>query len=135
MAVDRIGRALEGRGLPDHLVEIGGEVRARGTRARGGAWRVAVEGPGEGGAAAVVLLDGALATSGSYRNHYLLDGAPVSHTIDPRTGRPIEHGLVSVSVSTSDAPGPMPGRPPSTSSVRTRAGGSQSTRASRSCYS
>lgn len=100
-AVDRVAEALEKLGYRDHLVEVGGEVRARGARLQGGAWRVAIERPVAGARDLfdVVLLDDlALATSGDYRNFYESGGQRYSHTIDPRTARPIEHALASVSV-------------------------------------
>jgi thiamine biosynthesis lipoprotein len=92
---------LDDRGFQNFLVEVGGEVRARGNRADGTAWRVAVERP-ESEARAVFeivgLHDEAMATSGDYRNFYESGGRRISHTIDPRTGRPVEHALASVSV-------------------------------------
>ena len=100
-AVDAVAELLAERGFGDYLVEIGGELRAGGTNERGEPWRVAIERPASGLATAqriVPLTDAALATSGDYRNFYDLDGARVSHTIDPRTGRPVTHGLRAVSV-------------------------------------
>lgn len=99
-AVDAVAARLAERGFGDHLVEIGGELRASGGNERGGPWRVAVERPFPGAEAQriVSLTDAAIATSGDYRNHYDLDGARVSHTVDPRTGRPVTHGPLSVSV-------------------------------------
>ena len=100
-AVDQVAELLEHEGLGDHLVEVGGEVRAAGRNARGEAWRVGIARPSAGPPSvySTVGLSGqALATSGDYRNTYLLDGQRVSHTIDPRTGRPVTHALASVSV-------------------------------------
>ena len=100
-AVDAISTLLEARGFSDYLVEIGGELRAAGANERGAPWRVAIERPVPGGPSAqriVPLTDAAVATSGDYRNFYDLDGARVSHTIDPRTGRPVAHALRSVTV-------------------------------------
>jgi len=102
-AADRIADALLALGHADVLVEVGGEVAARGRRADGGRWRVALEWPDspEARARALVLeLDqAAVATSGDYRKtRPSARGRPVSHVIDPRTGRPVEHGLASVSV-------------------------------------
>ena len=85
----------------DYLVEIGGEVRARGQSPAGRAWRVAVEVPlaGERKPYTLVELDGrAVSTSGDYRDFRIVDGHRVSHTIDPRTGAPVTHGLASVCV-------------------------------------
>jgi FAD:protein FMN transferase len=100
-AVDQVARGLIGLELTDFMVEIGGEVRTRGHRATGEPWRIGIERPDNerGGLwSAVALIDTAMATSGEYRNYYERDGVRISHTIDPRTGRPITHGLASVSV-------------------------------------
>ena len=100
-AVDLIAGRFDALGLRDFLVEIGGEVRARGRNARGRVWRVAVEAPlsGERRPYALVELDDlAISTSGDYRDFRELDGVRVSHTIDPRTGTPVAHRLASVSV-------------------------------------
>ena len=100
-AVDLIVERFDALGLRDFLVEIGGEVRARGRNARGRTWRVAVEAPlsGERKPYALVELDDlAISTSGDYRDFREFDGVRVSHTIDPRTGAPVAHGLASVSV-------------------------------------
>ncbi len=100
-AVDRVAERLRAEGLGSYLVEVGGEVRAAGLSPRGDAWRVGIERPGPGPPAVqrlVRLRDRALATSGDYRNYYEVAGRRVSHTIDPRSGRPVDHGLASVSV-------------------------------------
>jgi thiamine biosynthesis lipoprotein len=101
-AVDWISSCLSRNGMPDHLVEIGGEVRAMGKRDDDRPWQVAVEVPvtGERRAYAGLQLTGlAVSTSGSYRDQRrLTDGRVVSHTIDPRTGEPVTHAVVSVTV-------------------------------------
>jgi thiamine biosynthesis lipoprotein len=100
-AVDLIASALEKLGRSDFLVEVGGELRARGQRAAGKPWRVGIEKPVSELRAverAVTLRNMSMATSGDYRNFYEVDGRRQSHLIDPRTGRPIEHGLASVTV-------------------------------------
>ncbi|MEE3327957.1 MAG: FAD:protein FMN transferase [Myxococcota bacterium] len=99
--VDRVAEKLESLGYFDYLVEVGGELRARGRRLDGKIWRVAIETPGDGLREIhriLELKDRAMATSGDYRNFYERDGQRFSHTLDPRTGRPIEHRLASVSV-------------------------------------
>jgi thiamine biosynthesis lipoprotein len=108
--VDRIGACLERTGFARYLVELGGEVRAHGARPDGGPWQVAIEMPLAGERrpyAGVTLRDASISTSGSYRDaRRLSDGRSVSHTIDPRTGEPVTHALVSVTVvhsSTMDA--------------------------------
>ena len=100
-AVDLLAETLEQRGVADYLVEIGGELRAAGLSPRRDAWRVAVEQPDvgmDGIAATLELDDVAVATSGNYRNFFEIDGQRYSHSIDPRTGWPVRHDLVSVTV-------------------------------------
>ncbi|MXY23708.1 MAG: FAD:protein FMN transferase [Acidobacteria bacterium] len=100
-AVDQVAELLDAEGFTNYLVEVGGEVRAAGRNARGEPWRVGIERPSAGPPTVyrtVELSGQALATSGDYRNTYVLDGQRVSHTIDPRTGQPVTHALASVSV-------------------------------------
>ena len=99
-AADRVAQALVALGYADVLVDIGGEVSARGRRPDGSRWRVAVEAPQPGKVAAVVEVENAaVATSGDYRNAWTDgQGRRRSHIIDPRTGEPIAHGLASVTV-------------------------------------
>lgn len=99
--VDQVSRLLSARGLTDHLVEIGGELRARGTNLQGEPFRVGIEEPDPDRVRvrlAVMLSDRALATSGNYRNYYDVDGVRYVHTLDPRTGRPVRHTLLAASV-------------------------------------
>lgn len=94
-ALDRLARHLESKGVTHFLLEIGGEVLARGE------WRVGIQTPAAppGAAAQTLLLkDQAIATSGVYRQHFTVAEKTYAHIIDPRTGRPIEHALASVSV-------------------------------------
>ena len=105
-AVDQIAGALEGLGHTSFLVEVGGELRARGVRPDGMPWRVGIEKPVTGERAVeriVALRDLGMATSGDYRNFYEDKGLRRSHLIDPRTGRPIEHALASVTVLDREA--------------------------------
>ena len=98
-AVDRIWELLSEAGLQDYLVEIGGEVRARGRHADGRDWSVGIENPdGPGVAEAVPLRDAAIATSGDYRNFFEHEGLRYSHVIDPRIGWPVAHDLTAVTV-------------------------------------
>ena len=105
-AVDRVAEFLEGRSVTVYMVEIGGEVRARGEKSDGSGWTIGIEKPTPNQrslqtgpfAKIIELSDLALATSGDYRNYFEKDGIRYSHTIDPRTGRPIEHRLASVTV-------------------------------------
>ena len=100
-AADRLAGMLAGRGLAGFLIDVGGELVARGRNAEGTPWRVAVERPEEEGRriARVALLDDmAIATSGDYRSYREVDGERVAHIIDPRTARPIRHALASATV-------------------------------------
>ena len=98
-AVDAIANLIEGAGIAYYLVEIGGEVRARGYSPRGDVWRVGIERPDGYARRRVVGLNGkALATSGNYRNFFESDGLRYPHIIDPRDGEPVRHGLASVTV-------------------------------------
>ena len=100
--VDRIAQRIEELGCLDYLVDIGGEVRVAGLNPKGNAWRVGVEVPSAGDFGGIQrileLREGAVATSGDYRNFIAVDGKRYSHTIDPRTGYPVTHDLASVSV-------------------------------------
>jgi thiamine biosynthesis lipoprotein len=98
--VDVVAELLEAQGHTDYLVEIGGELRGRGRNAEGRRFRVGIEDPVVETRAVHtrIELEGALATSGNYRNHFDLDGQRLAHTIDPRTGRPVQHALLSASV-------------------------------------
>jgi thiamine biosynthesis lipoprotein len=103
-AVDRVSEGLSEMSLADHLVEIGGEVRALGDGRQGDGWRLGIETPQVGSVpgsalhAVVRLREGALATSGNYRNRYVVDGHELGHTMDPRTGRPAISSTLSASV-------------------------------------
>jgi FAD:protein FMN transferase len=104
-AVDRIGQLLEAQGLGDYLVEIGGDLRVRGSKGPGRPWRVAIEQPDEERRAVHQVLemrDAALATSGDYRNFFEDGGRRFNHTIDPRSGQTVQHRLASVSVVAAD---------------------------------
>lgn len=99
--VDRVSEHLERAGVEGFLVDIGGELRASGTRADGSAWRVGIERPALDRREAVTIIeikDLAIATSGNYRNFFEADGRQYSHLIDPRSGRPISHNTVSVTI-------------------------------------
>ncbi|WP_370462547.1 FAD:protein FMN transferase [Pseudomaricurvus sp. HS19] len=100
--VDVVTELLLAKGYANHMVEIGGELRLAGLSPRGEPWRIAVEKPQAGLMQsvyrAVSLTDTGMATSGDYRNYFEQDGVRYSHTIDPRSGQPIRHGLASVTV-------------------------------------
>lgn len=99
--VDHVAAALDSLGFESYLVEVGGELRARGVKPDGTPWRVAIEAPYIGVREvfeALELIDSSIATSGDYRNFYEVDGIKYAHILDPRTGRPVEHAGASVSV-------------------------------------
>ena len=99
--VDRVAILLEQMEIRNYLVEIGGEMRMRGTKPGEQPWRIAVEQPVTLDRAVQRIIEpgnNALATSGDYRNYFEEDGVRYSHIIDPRTGYPIQHNLVSVTV-------------------------------------
>ena len=99
--VDLGADALDELGIEQFMLEIGGELQVRGNSPRGDPWRIAVERPGRGQVgvqAAVALRDVGVATSGDYRNYFERDGRRYSHLIDPRTGYPVDHDVVSVTV-------------------------------------
>lgn len=100
-AADHLARLMEQEGIARYLVSVGGALNSRGMNAERHPWRVAIQKPTdrENAVQAVVDINGhGISTSGSYRNYYELDGKRLSHVINPQTGRPIEHNLVSVTV-------------------------------------
>lgn len=100
-AVDLVAQALRTLGCVSWLVEVGGELSGHGIKADGQPWWVALERPPQDrdGQATTVALHGlAIATSGDYRRYFELAGRRYAHTIDPRSGQPVDHSLVSVTV-------------------------------------
>ena len=101
-AVDLIAEHLNTLNIENYMVEIGGEVRTRGQNRDSKPWQIAIEKPNQGQRAihrVIGLRNMAMATSGDYRNYYLAeDGSRISHTIDPRTARPVKHNTASVTV-------------------------------------
>lgn len=100
-AADHLARLMEQEGISRYLVSVGGALVSRGMNGEGKPWRVAIQKPTdrENAVQAIVDINGhGISTSGSYRNYYELDGKRISHVINPQTGRPIEHTLVSVTV-------------------------------------
>jgi thiamine biosynthesis lipoprotein len=106
--VDALGELVEKAGVKNYLVEIGGEVRARGDRPGGQGWHVGIEQPSEDALAptrlerVILLKDAALATSGNYRNFRVENGKKAAHIVNPRTGYPALSPLLSVSVWAKD---------------------------------
>ncbi|MGD8105460.1 FAD:protein FMN transferase ApbE [Pantoea sp. FN0302] len=105
-ATDHLARLMEKEGIHNYLVSVGGAVLTRGRNTAGKTWRVAIQKPTdrENAVQALVNLQGhGISTSGSYRNYYELDGRRISHVIDPQSGQPIEHRLVSATVIATTA--------------------------------
>ncbi len=105
-AADHLARLMEQQGVRNYLVSVGGALISRGSHQQGSAWRVAVQQPTDlqNRAQIVVDLQGhGISTSGDYRNYYELDGKRISHIIDPTTGHPIDHHLVSATVIATSA--------------------------------
>ena len=109
-SVDLTGAFLESKGIRRYLVDIGGEVLCKGRKEANQQWSVGIELPIDNAKpekreikAVVNLEDKALATSGNYRKFYIRDGVKYSHTIDPKTGHPVNHSLLSASVFAKSA--------------------------------
>ncbi len=104
--VDEVARVLRKAGIQNYLVEVGGELSVSGTKLDGSVWLVGVESPAGGHNVAQRVIEAndiAIATSGDYRNYFEKNGVRYSHTIDPTTGKPITHRLVSVTVIDANA--------------------------------
>ena len=104
-AVDEIAKLLESRGSENYFVEIGGEIRVKGKNREGEFWRIGIDKPIENSTAedrelqeVVQLNNKSIATSGSYRKFYEKNGVKYSHTLNPKTGYPVKHSLLSVTV-------------------------------------
>lgn len=105
-AVDRIAELLLDHAIDDFLVNLGGDVRAAGRRADGSNWRIAIEWPDpQAGRVERIITPGtaAVASSGTYRQNFEIAGRTYSHTIDPRTGAPVDHDGIAVTVIASTA--------------------------------
>jgi len=100
-AVDQISRYLTAAGFTNHLVEIGGEIIAKGHNKQNKAWQIKIEHPTGSSATqphVIEVQDFAVATSGDYRNYFIKANKRYSHTLDPITGNPVTHHLASISV-------------------------------------
>ena len=105
LSVDVLAEELERRGSENYYIEIGGEIRVKGKNEDGNYWRIGIDRPIDDSDAdtrqiqeVVELKDRAIATSGSYRKFYEKNGIRYSHTLDPITGYPVTHNLLSASV-------------------------------------
>lgn len=100
-AVDLIAEALDARGVENYLVELGGEMRVKGVKHTGELWSIAIEKPISDERVVhqiIIPKNNAVATSGDYRKYFEADGQRFSHIVDPETGKPINHKIVSVTV-------------------------------------
>jgi thiamine biosynthesis lipoprotein len=100
-AVDQLALLLDAEDLANYLVEIGGEIKVRGHNDENRQFSIAIEKPADPPGDQYSLIrvsDIGIATSGDYRNYFVHEDIRYSHTIDPRTGRPVEHNLRAVSV-------------------------------------
>lgn len=103
--VDQVARMLDAYGVENYMVEIGGEVVTRGMNPKGKPWTIGIAKPVEDSTSVNNELERtfemnncAVATSGNYRNFYVRDGRKISHTIDPKSGEPVRHSLLSSTV-------------------------------------
>lgn len=108
-SVDVVARLLEKKGIQNYMVDIGGEIVAKGKNSRNGLWRIGINKPIDDSLSVnqeiqtiLELSDAGLATSGNYRNFYYKDGKKYAHTIDPRTGYPVQHNILSATVIAED---------------------------------
>lgn len=106
-ALDRIGSFLEGKGIKNYLVQIGGENLAKGVNEKGELWKIGLfylaDSLGSKAAGAVALQDQAISTAGNLEQFYIRDSLKLAFQLDPRTGYPATNGLLSATVISSDA--------------------------------
>ncbi len=107
---DVVARILDSLGCGDYLVDIGREIRCKGRNAAGEKWRIGLDRPSDGNMeegkdlqAILHVSDCGIVTSGNYRKFYVEDGRKYAHTIDPVSGRPVSHNLLSATVIAADA--------------------------------
>ncbi len=103
--VDVVARLLKSKGIDNYMVEIGGEIVASGESPKGAPWRIGVSKPDDDSVSVSNEIQGiinisnrAMATSGNYRNFYYKGGKKYAHTIDPKTGCPVQHSILSATV-------------------------------------
>ena len=107
--VDAVARLLERKGIKNYMVDIGGEVVVRGKNSKMNAWRIGINKPVDDSLSVnqelqtvLAISDVGMATSGNYRNFYYKGGKKYAHTIDPRTGYPVQHSILSSTVIAKD---------------------------------
>lgn len=106
---DAVAATLEAHGVKNYMVEIGGEVVTKGKNGKGGVWTIGISKPTENPTTSnnelheIISISGkSMATSGNYRNFREENGRKIAHTIDPRTGYPVQHSLLSATVIADD---------------------------------
>ena len=106
---DAVAAVLEANGIKNYMVEIGGEVVTKGKNNKGGAWTIGISKPTDNPTTTsnelheIIAISGkSMATSGNYRNFREVNGRKIAHTIDPRTGYPVQHSLLSATVIAED---------------------------------
>ena len=106
---DVVARMFDVRGIANYMIEIGGEIVMKGKNSRGGLWTIGVNKPVDDSLnqnqefqTVISLTDKGMATSGNYRNFYYKDGKKYAHTIDPRTGYPVQRNILSATVVADD---------------------------------
>ena len=108
-AVDVIAQLLEQKGIRNFMVDIGGEIVVRGENPKKELWRIGINKPVDDSLSmnqeiqtVLNITNIGMATSGNYRNYYYKDGKKYAHTIDPRTGYPVQHNILSATVIARD---------------------------------
>lgn len=108
-SVDVVAHLLDKKGIKNYMVDIGGEVVVKGKNPQNNLWRIGINKPIDDSLAVkqdiqvvLELTDIGMATSGNYRNYYYKDGKKYAHTIDPRTGYPVQHSILSSTVIAED---------------------------------
>lgn len=107
--VDCVARFLDSKGIKNYMIDIGGELVVKGKNAQQESWRIGINKPIDDSLSVnqelqtiIEINQGGMATSGNYRNFYYKDGKKYAHTIDPRTGYPVQHNILSSTVIAKD---------------------------------
>ncbi len=107
--VDVVALFLKNQGIKNYMVEIGGEINSSGLNPKGKLWRIGIDKPIDDPLVEsrelqmiIQISDKSMATSGNYRNFYIKDGKKFAHTIDPSTGYPVQHSLLSATIIADD---------------------------------
>lgn len=102
-SVDKLAELFDLKGIKSYMIELGGELITKGVKTDGEPWKIAIDKPEDNPTerafqAVVRVVNKALVTSGNYRKFYIKDGVKYAHTIDPVTGKPVQHSLLSATV-------------------------------------